>query len=162
MTALRSERYLAGSRGAPCSLRIPGVCRDERETTVPAHIRDKHKGGGNKASDLSVADACEACHMVFDRQRRLPNGLLLSNEEWTFYALRGLQDTLERRRELKLLTVVGAEDERPSKAKPVPVRKPKAERRSIPSGKKLESANRLPRKGQAKLARRGMQMKGEY
>lgn len=132
MTALHSRKYLDGSRGAPCSLRIPGVCRDDRETTVPAHIRDRHKGGGNKASDLSVADACEACHMVFDRQRRLPNGMLLSDEEWHFYALRGLQDTLERRREIGLLFV--PEDAAKTFAeRPVKPRKPPDQRREVPA-----------------------------
>lgn len=139
MTALRSDRYLAGSRGAPCSLRIPGVCRDDRETTVPAHVRDKHKGGATKASDLSVLDACDDCHAVFDRQRRLPNGLLLSDFDWMYFALRGLQETLERRRQLKLLTVVGAEDDKPRVEAKVKPRKPKSARRSVGPSRPMQS-----------------------
>jgi hypothetical protein len=154
MTALRSPLYLAGSRGAPCTLRIPGVCRDDRETTVPAHVRDKHKGGGNRASDLSVVDACDACHMVFDRQRRLPSGLLLSDDEWFRYALRGLQETLERRKDMKLLTVVGDAELQPRREPKPTVRKPRGERREVPKGPPLKSANNLPKKGEMKFRSR--------
>jgi hypothetical protein len=139
VTALRSQAYLAGSRGAPCTLRIPGVCRDERETVVPCHLRDSHTGRSIKASDLSVADGCSRCHDVFDRRVRLPNGLLLSDYDWLFYALRGLQATLERRKDMKLITVVGDAELQPRREpKPTP-RKPKADGRPVPKGKPLES-----------------------
>lgn len=138
MTALHSSKYLAGSRGAPCTLRIAGVCLDERETTIPAHIRDRHTGRSQKASDLSVADCCFACHEVFDRRAKMPSGDFITEAEWLFYALRGLQETLERRREIGLLFV--PEDAVKSFAdRPVKPRKPPAERRAIPAGKPLES-----------------------
>jgi hypothetical protein len=154
MTALRSPLYLAGSRGAPCSLRIRDVCRDERETVVPCHLRDSHTGRSIKASDLSVADGCARCHDVFDRRVRLPSGLLLSDEEWLFYALRGLQETLERRKDMKLLTVVGDADLQPRREPKPTVRKPRGERREVPKGKPLKSANNLPKKGEMKFRSR--------
>ena len=58
-----------------------------------AHIRDENKGIGNKASDISGADACFACHAKFDGQ----DGFPLMNQEWLFYALRGIQRTIENR-----------------------------------------------------------------
>lgn len=130
MTALRSQRYLAGSRGAPCTFRISGVCRDERETVVPCHLKDHHAGRGIKASDLSVADGCLRCHDVMDRRAPMPGGELISEADWLFYALRGLQETLERRREIGLLFVT----EDPAKLfteRAVKPRKPKADRAPI-------------------------------
>lgn len=145
MTALRSRKYLDGSRGAPCTLRIPGVCLDDRETTVACHIRDRHTGRSIKASDLSVLDGCHRCHEVFDRRASMPNGALISNEDWLFYALRGLQETQERRRDMGLLVVT----QDIVRERAVAPRKPKAERKSIPArpmpntGRKIMNANRL-------------------
>jgi hypothetical protein len=101
MTRLASRKYLSGSRGATCKLRIPGVCIGGTETTIPAHIRDRHAGRSIKASDLSVADACFECHRKFDGQAGEP----LSREDWLFYALRGLQETLEARQAAGLLFI---------------------------------------------------------
>jgi hypothetical protein len=105
-------------------MRIPGHCVGGTETTVPAHIRDRHKGGGTKASDISVANACFGCHTAFDQG-------LLTNEEWLFYALRGLQETLEQRVEDGLL--IFPHD--PPKEPEVKPRKPKEKRAPIQQGK---------------------------
>ena len=139
MTALRSDLYLAGSRGAPCTLRIAGVCRDERETTVPCHLRDSHTGRSQKASDLSVADGCARCHDVLDRRVKLPTGDFISDGEWTFYALRGLQETLERRKDAGLLKVVGDAAERPRREPKRSPRKPPADRKQIKGRTEIQS-----------------------
>lgn len=104
---LRSKAYLEGSEGASCKLRIEGVCLGRRDTVVPCHARDRHAGGAQKASDLSVIDGCLQCHDVFDRRAKLPSGEYLSDAEWEFYARRGLQETLEARVDLGLLIVKG-------------------------------------------------------
>lgn len=131
MTRISSAKYLAGSRGATCKLQIPDVCTGDIETTIPAHIRDRHTGRGIKASDLSVADACFACHEVFDRRARMPDGEFISDDDWRFYALRGLQDTLEGRTESGLLFV--SQDVKTGfSERPVKARKPKSERQAIP------------------------------
>lgn len=132
MTRISSEKYLRGSRHQQCTLRIPGVCTGDIETTVAAHIRDRHKGGGNKASDISVCNACHACHMVFDRQAKMPDGSLMSSSDWNAYALRGLQETLEQRHEAGLL-IVPVDPVTPMLDRPVNPRKPKAERAKIHS-----------------------------
>ncbi len=124
MSRLSSEKYLRGSKGQPCSMRIPGHCVGGTETTVPAHIRDRWKGGGNKASDISVANACFGCHRAFDQG-------LLTKEEWLTYALRGLQETLEQRIEAGLLIFP---HDVPTERKPA-VRKPKQQRAAIPNPK---------------------------
>lgn len=114
--ALRSKRYLAASKGATCKFRILGVCNGDWSTVVPCHLHDGHAGGAIKASDISVADGCFACHDVMDRRAKMPNGQHISELEWRFYALRGLQETLEARIEAKVLGWP-ADAERPPKVK---------------------------------------------
>lgn len=128
MSPIRSRKYLAGSRGQPCKLRIVGVCTGDVETTVPAHIRDRHTGRSIKASDLSVADSCFACHEKFDGRAGEP----LPPEEWLFYALRGLQDTLESR-EARGLLVVPRDAPKPLHERKTPQRKPPELRAKISS-----------------------------
>ncbi len=133
MNRLSSKAYRDASRGAPCQFRIPGVCTGGGEDTVFAHIRDEHTGRSIKASDISGADACFACHEVMDARARLRYGTsssFLTDVDWLFYALRALQRTLEARIEAGVLGWP-ADKERPPKA--VKPRKPKASRRSIPS-----------------------------
>jgi hypothetical protein len=151
MSALRSTKYLAGSRGAQCALQIEGVCAGGTDATIPAHIRDRHTGRSQKASDLSVADSCFPCHEVFDRRAKLPSGEYITDADWTFYALRGLQETLERRRELGLL-FVPEDAAKPFAERPAKPRKPKAERHAVPPGKPMESRSNWPPKGSRKLA----------
>lgn len=131
MTRISSAKYLADSRGQVCTLRIPSVCNGDPTTTVPAHIRDRHKGGGTKASDISVANACHLCHAKLDGQLGEP----LSNEEWLFYALRGLQETLEQRHDTGLLIIP---IDQPKARKPA-TRKPRDQRTSIRSNPAIPS-----------------------
>lgn len=133
-----SRKYLAGSRGAPCTLRIAGVCRGETETVVPCHIRDRHTGRSIKASDISVADGCARCHDVFDRRAAMPDGSLISESDWLFYALRGLQETQERRIQIGLL-FVPQDIETPYSEKPVKPRLPPEQRSKVPTGRPLQS-----------------------
>lgn len=125
-TPIRSRRYLDGSRGQPCSLQITGCCTGDTETTVAAHIRDETHGRSIKADDVSIADACAACHDAFDGRGRAP----LTSEEWLFYALRGLQRTLRNRIERGLVDI--AQDlPKPASERPVKPRKPASERTKI-------------------------------
>lgn len=136
---IRSKKYLAGSRGAPCTFRIPGICNGDWSTTVPCHIRDGNKGTGNKASDLYVANGCFACHDAMDAR-----SIVLSKEDWLFYALRGLQETLQQRFEAGLL-IVPVDVEAPASDRPTKPRKPKDQRTPIPKRK-----DPWPKRGWAK------------
>lgn len=127
-TEIRSRKYLNGSRGQPCTLQITGVCNGDVETTVAAHIRDETFGKGQKADDISIADACAACHRVFDGHGHAP----LTPEEWLFYALRGLQRTLRNRVE-RGIVVLTLDIERLSSERPVAPRKPRDQRAEIPA-----------------------------
>lgn len=91
---IASPAYVRASRGQPCTFRIAGVaCSGGGDDTVFAHVRDRHTGRSIRASDISGADACFACHAKFDGQSGAP----LSQADWDFYARRGLQETLENR-----------------------------------------------------------------
>lgn len=59
--------------GQECYLRIPGVCRNDPATVVPAHSNQlKHgKGRGIKAKDEYTVPACYECHAELDQGRRL-------------------------------------------------------------------------------------------
>ena len=141
MDRIASRKYVDGAKGQPCRLRIAGIRTGGGDDTIFAHIRDRHTGRSIKASDISGADACFACHTKFDGQSGEP----LSQEEWLFYALRGLQETLENRIARGLMIVQQdikrpprASAERPKKApaasRPIPSRDfPKGTPRPIPS-----------------------------
>ena len=123
---IRSRRYLDGSRGQPCTLEITACCIGGTETTVAAHIRDETHGRSIKADDISIADACAACHDALDGRGRAP----LSSEEWLFYSLRGLQRTLRNRIERGLVVIPLDAAKLPSE-RPTKPRKPKADRAPI-------------------------------
>ena len=59
------------ARGRKCQLNIPGVCNENRETTVWAHCNSvaTNKGFGIKSHDLFGCDACSACHYWLDQGR---------------------------------------------------------------------------------------------
>lgn len=131
MTRIASRKYLDGAKGETCKLRIVGVCQGDRETVVACHVRDRHTGRSIKASDVSVIDGCQACHDVFDLRAKKPNGAHMNTEEWLFYALRGLQETIENRIERGLLFV-----QQDTHREPTPrVRKPRDQRKPVPARK---------------------------
>lgn len=61
---IRSTKIRKSARGEACTIRIPGVCNHNPETTVFAH----RPGGGMglKGHDLFGAYACSACHDAMD------------------------------------------------------------------------------------------------
>lgn len=144
---IRSEAYLAGSRGENCKLRFPG-CPNDRETVVPCHITDSASFGmGQKADDISVIDGCAHCHRLLDlRLHGLSQALLLE------YLLRGLQETLRSRVRRKIL-VLKLDAPKPLASRATKPRKEKSARKEIrqraepwPVGRKLQSRNSFERK----------------
>lgn len=93
-----STKLRNSARGQRCCFEIPGICNGDPSTTVLAHIRDDHKGLGNKASDVSAAFACSACHDHYD-QHRMPR------EDELFFALRAMQRTQAIWLEMGLMVV---------------------------------------------------------
>ena len=63
---IESTKLRASARGQDCTLRMPGVCNRNPETTVLAHLPCGQKGMGMKSPDLMAVFACSACHDRLD------------------------------------------------------------------------------------------------
>lgn len=77
------------ARGEECTMRIPGVCNRDPETTVWCHENSfaAGKGMGIKARCEHGAYGCAACHAVLDGQAPRPPGL--TKEDVDVYFARG-------------------------------------------------------------------------
>lgn len=137
----RSLKVTSHAKGQPCTVNFPKVCRGGTETTISAHIRDRHKGMGTKASDHSIVFSCFWCHTYLDEgHAKKP---LISNEELYACIIAGLQQTMEI-----LITdgVVKFPHDAPKRKKTKP-RKPPGERSPIrapaqsqwPTGRKIQN-----------------------
>lgn len=123
---IRSTKLRKHAKGQPCTLRFEG-CDGGGETTVLAHIRDKHKGGGVKASDLSGCYACHSCHNRLDSEFHK-----LEPAYFYFHQLRALQETLEILVADNII-IVPQDPVTPLLSRPVKPRKAKSERAAINS-----------------------------
>ena len=65
-----SQKLRDSARGQCCTLRIPGVCNFNSETTVLAHLPCGHKGAGMKSPDMMAVFCCYACHAYIDGENR--------------------------------------------------------------------------------------------
>lgn len=74
------------ARGQNCTVRIPGICNGNAETTVLAHIPSEQKAMGIKSDDWNACFSCSACHDAIDQHR-------LSKEEELRTILRAMQRT---------------------------------------------------------------------
>lgn len=63
MSAIRKS-----AKGEVCTVRLPGICNRNNETTVLAHINGVRfgHGTGQKVSDIHGAYCCSSCHDVID------------------------------------------------------------------------------------------------
>lgn len=89
---IRSQRIRDAARGQRCTIRLPGVCSADPETTVLAHLSYASSGMGTKPSDLSGAFCCAACHDVLDGRTQRPHGVLKEDIEWC--KGRGMAETM--------------------------------------------------------------------
>ncbi len=85
----QSKKLRESARGQDCTVRIPGVCNHNPETTVLAHLNGS--GMGTKASDLHAAFACYACHLVLDGHSNNRGGF--SKEQIELMHRQGVQRT---------------------------------------------------------------------
>lgn len=63
---IQSNKLRASARGKDCTVRISGVCNENPETVVLAHLPSGSKGIGMKGHDTIAVFACSACHDVID------------------------------------------------------------------------------------------------
>ncbi len=55
------------AKGRDCQIRIPGVCNNNPDTVVLAHLNGG--GMGTKHADIHGAYACSRCHAVVDGEK---------------------------------------------------------------------------------------------
>jgi hypothetical protein len=60
------DKITRSARGEACSLRVPGVCNFNRETTVFAHAPSRSSGMSKKSENWWGAYACSGCHDFMD------------------------------------------------------------------------------------------------
>ena len=84
---IRSKAIRQSARGESCSLRRPGICNHNPETTVLAHLPG-NKGTGTKNHDIFAVYACSDCHDWLDDRGFMP---LEAHHGWD--VLKALQET---------------------------------------------------------------------
>lgn len=62
------SKITEAARGENCTIRLPGICNYNQETTVFAHIGGIRfrKGVASKVSDALGAFSCSSCHDAID------------------------------------------------------------------------------------------------
>lgn len=85
---VRSSKITLSANGQDCTLRLPGICNFNPETTVFAHI-GTIRGMGIKCSDIMGVYGCSSCHDEIDRKTRIMELESLAPEK-----LRALEETL--------------------------------------------------------------------
>ncbi len=80
------------ARNQDCTLRIPGVCNWNPETTVLCHspFLDSGRGMGLKAPDEEACFGCSACHDVLDRRVPGPSWMTPFKLEGLFFTAKTL------------------------------------------------------------------------
>lgn len=63
---MTTKRIMASARLRDCTIRIPGVCNFNPETTVFAHLSGVRFGHGIGIKTRFGAYACSSCHDVVD------------------------------------------------------------------------------------------------
>lgn len=66
---VESKKLRASARRQDCTLRLPGVCNGNPETTVLAHLPCGQKGMGMKSPDNMAIFSCANCHDAIDGRR---------------------------------------------------------------------------------------------
>lgn len=101
MTQKRNTKITRSARGESCSLRVPGVCKFDHETTVFAHAPCVEKGMGIKSPDWWGAYACHGCHNFMDGRAISP---YVDSTEKPQIWLDGIFETQKKLREKGLIT----------------------------------------------------------
>lgn len=83
------SKITESARGKDCTIRLPGVCNFDPETTVLAHIGRK-RGMGIKCHDIHAIYACSSCHDELDSRTMI---LECSSQELNRYILDALEET---------------------------------------------------------------------
>lgn len=97
MTKLRKS-----AKGKNCTVRIPGYCNHNQETTVLAHRNGS--GVGRKHKDIFGAYVCSSCHDVIDGRVYAPE---YNREEIIMFFYEGIFETQEVMLADELIKIAG-------------------------------------------------------
>lgn len=127
---IRSEKYLRGAKGSPCTFMAPWVGHHDPDTTVFAHLNGAAFGKSlaNKSHDIAGLDACFECHAYID----VGHGThpRMTDAEFWWHLLRGQVMTLVNRVRRQIV-IVPLDPERLSADRPTPPRRPPEQRAKI-------------------------------
>lgn len=86
MGTIRIPKITKSARDKDCTLRLPGACNHNPETTVWAHSNhiEDGKGGSTKADDIFGCYACSSCHDELDGRTHV-TGLTKEEIDWYFH-----------------------------------------------------------------------------
>lgn len=75
---VRSQKLRKSAEGQECTVRLPGVCNWNPDTSVLAHLPDGEGKMGGKGSDIHAVIACSDCHDVLDMRVKtdLPSSVI--------------------------------------------------------------------------------------
>lgn len=89
--AKESHPLRRSAKGEACTLRIPGVCKNDTSAVVLCHVRTPGTGMATKPLDMHGLYGCAECHQILD-QRALWNKHELS---W-FHVLAAMIETQKK------------------------------------------------------------------
>ena len=101
---VRSKALRDSARGKDCTLRIPGHCNHNPETSVLCHLPFGGRGMGIKASDSHAVIGCSGCHDAIDHRALLK----CSQDELMECLIRAIAETQAIWREEGLVSYKGA------------------------------------------------------
>lgn len=129
---IRSRKILNHAKGQPCQLALPGICGHDPETTVFSHLNGHAfgKGAGVKAHDFAGVFADYCCHTYLD----VGHGTnpIISDLELSQALLKGVIGTWLILIEDGIIHVP-QDIVTPMMDRPTKPRKPKEQRKAIPS-----------------------------
>lgn len=149
---IRSQKVLDSARNQPCSIRLPGICNGNAETSVWCHLNGHRfgKGGAIKAHDIHGFHGCSSCHAYYD----VGHGTrpLMTDFELLESVLGAVCETWVRLIDSELV-VVPLDKQQPASERRVPARKPREKRAKVASNpnhkwpsRPMQSRNDLRRK----------------
>ena len=93
---MKKKNLREQARGRACTVRIPGICNFNPDTSVLAHYRMSDTcGNGIKPHDMQGAIACSCCHDVIDGRIKSD----IDRDIFRFYHAEGVFRTQEIWRE---------------------------------------------------------------
>ena len=88
----RSPSLMKWAHNKPCTLRLPGICKGNTETTCGCHLNYGWAGKGMKIkADDVIVIGCHDCHQVMDGANENAWATIYGDRD--FYWLRGLFET---------------------------------------------------------------------